>query len=89
MPIPVLGRLLPGKQTAVHTYVFLADEGFDDIASHKFRVELLTWSAGNTEPRLQQRSTIDFDHGVVEVMKGQGVTGVPFEEQRQRLRQLK
>jgi hypothetical protein len=79
--------VLPGKQTAVHTYLFLADE-FQDLAPHRFHVRLLTWASGEPKGREQQLATLDFNPTVIATLQTGGMTSVPFEEQRQRLKEL-
>ncbi len=80
--------VLPGKQTARHTIGFLADE-FEDLAPHKFHVKLLRWSDGEPKPREQQLSTLDINVAVVSGLQTQSINGLPFEEQRQRMKELK
>ena len=87
---PFHSIVVPGKQTSVYSYMFIAElasTSSEDIvlAPHKFHVMLSSWSAENLQPRKQQESTLDLNSNVIKAIStGEPVT-VPFEEDRQRL----
>jgi hypothetical protein len=80
--------LIPGKETAQHSFLFLADE-FETLAPHNFRVTLFIWLAGEKTPREQQLSTLDFNPAVVATLRTGSMQTVPFEEEKELINGLK
>jgi hypothetical protein len=80
--------LIPGRQTAQHTFLFLAHE-FENLASHNFHVKLFIWLAGEKTPHEQQLSTLDFNPAVVSTLKTGSMQTVPFEEEKELINGLK
>jgi hypothetical protein len=80
--------LITGKQTAQHTFLFLADE-FENLAPHNFHVRLFIWLAGEKTPHEQQLSTLDFNPAVVATLTTGSMQTVPFEEEKELVNGLK
>jgi hypothetical protein len=81
--------LVPGKQTSRHLFLFVEDSTPDLVPSaHKFKASVWVWYGLSPEPHEQQISTLDFNEKVVAVLKTGALTSVPFDEERQQLKQL-
>ena len=80
--------VLPGKQTATYTYVFVTTQKVT-LAPHKFRVTLYSSSPSDKQVVEQQVRTIDFNAEVIFVLqRSNGFVGVPFEETRHQMQSL-
>lgn len=82
----VHSRLLPGKQTSSHTYLFTADnESSTNLAlrqPHTFAVTLYTLSAGDNEFRAQDKGTLILNAQTMELISTSGTTiRVGFDEE--------
>jgi len=72
--------VLPGKQTASYTYLFLGRDTDKLTVPHKLRVTLLSLSPGDKELRQQQQSTLIFDPLTISLIPQGTVVSVQFEE---------
>lgn len=86
--------VIPGKQTEAFSYMFFAESGlpnFTDatLTPHKFHVSLLTWSPGDSTPRVHQTLTLDFDKDLIDHLTRGIVFGMPFAEQQKQVQMLK
>jgi len=80
---------LPGKQTAHHKFLFLMGSKDDVVlVPHKFHVNLWVWYGSSPTPHKQQLSTLDFNEYVVAVLKTGAMSTVPFDEERDQIKQL-
>lgn len=91
---PVHPIVVPGKQTEIYSYMFVAESGLSsftdaNLTPHKFRVTLLTWPAGDTLPREQQTSVLDLDQDAVNNLARGVMFGMPFAEQQSSVQMLK
>jgi len=79
--------LIPGKQTAVHTFLFIPS-GFDTLTPHKFEVKFFIWFGDDKKPHKQQVSTLNLTDDMVSVISNGNLTALPFEEEKPNVNDL-
>jgi hypothetical protein len=74
--------LLPGKQIVSYNYVLFPDSSQGGLppAPHKYDVTLRSLSAGETELRTQQSSTLDLTPAIVQLIPQGKIVNIEFEE---------
>jgi hypothetical protein len=81
--------LLPGKQTAHHTLLFMLESPSDLVLTpRKYHVNMWAWYGLSREPHKQQISTLDFSDSVVAVLRTGVLAAFPFDEERDQIHQL-